>query len=124
MKTAIVVLSDPKNGSEESLGRVFNALAAAYDFKQAGDDVQVYFQGAGARWAGELVKPGHPAHTLYNAVKDKVAGVSCGCTDVFGAAEGVARSGLDLIKENMVPGTSGFPSLQKLVRDGYSVVTF
>ena len=32
-KTAIVVLSDP-NGGEEALGRVFNALAAAYDFKQ------------------------------------------------------------------------------------------
>ena len=34
MKSAIVILSDPKSGSEESLGRVFNALAAAYDFKQ------------------------------------------------------------------------------------------
>jgi hypothetical protein len=28
MKTAVIVYSDPKNGSEESLGRVFNALAA------------------------------------------------------------------------------------------------
>ena len=27
MKSAIVILSDPKSGSEESLGRVFNALA-------------------------------------------------------------------------------------------------
>lgn len=27
MKTAIIILSDPKNGSEEALGRVFNALA-------------------------------------------------------------------------------------------------
>ncbi len=34
-KTAIVVLSEPKAGSEEALGRVFNALAAAYDFKTA-----------------------------------------------------------------------------------------
>lgn len=33
MKTAIVVLSDPKSNTEEALGRVFNALAAAYDFK-------------------------------------------------------------------------------------------
>ena len=31
MKAAIIVLSDPKLGSEEALGRVFNALAAAYD---------------------------------------------------------------------------------------------
>lgn len=124
MKAAIVVLSDPKDGSEEALGRVFNALAAAYDFSRAGDEVRVYFQGAGTRWVGELAKPAHPAHALYTAVKDNVAGVSCGCTDVFGAAEGVASSGLDLIKENMVPGTSGLPSLQKLVRGGYSVLTF
>ena len=26
MKTAIVILSDPKSGAEEALGRVFNAL--------------------------------------------------------------------------------------------------
>jgi hypothetical protein len=53
-KAAIVVLSDPKSGSqEEALGRVFNALAAAYDFKQRGDDVSVLFQGAGTRWIGD-----------------------------------------------------------------------
>lgn len=47
MKAAITVMSDPKMGSEEALGRVFNALAAAYDFKQQGDEVTVLFQGAG-----------------------------------------------------------------------------
>ena len=31
MKTAIVVLSDPQDGGEEALGRLFNALAVAYD---------------------------------------------------------------------------------------------
>jgi len=30
MKPAIVILSDPKNGLEESAGRAFNALSAAY----------------------------------------------------------------------------------------------
>ena len=29
MKTAIVILSAPKAGGEEALGRLFNALAAA-----------------------------------------------------------------------------------------------
>jgi len=28
MKAAIMILSDPKAGSEEALGRLFNALAA------------------------------------------------------------------------------------------------
>ena len=56
MKAAIIILSDPKNGGEDALGRMFNGLAAAYDFKQRGTDVSIYFQGAGTRWPG--VKPG------------------------------------------------------------------
>ncbi len=124
MKAAIIVLSDPKSGSEEALGRMFNALAAAYDFKQGGDDVTVLFHGAGTRWIGEVGNPKHPVHELFEQVKDTVAGVSCGCADVFGATEDVEKSGFDLIKDNPVPGTSGLPSLQKLVADGYTVLTF
>ena len=92
MKAAIVVLSDPKAGSEEALGRVFNALAAAYDVKQAGDEVTVQFQGAGTRWIGELTKADHAAHALFEAVKDNVAGVSSGCADVFGGCRGGRES--------------------------------
>ena len=124
MKAAVVVLSDPKSGSDESLGRLFNALATTYDFKQRGDDVTLLFQGAGTRWAGEVVKDDHPAHQLYREVEDKVAGVSSGCADVFGAAEEAERSGFDLIKNNPVPGTSGLPSLRELTASGYSILTF
>jgi len=123
-KAAIIVLSDPKVGSEESLGRLFNALAAVYDFKERGADVQLLFQGAGTRWAGELVNEAHPAYELFAAVKDKVAGVSCGCADVFGAHEGAAACGLDLITENAVPNTTGLPSLARLTEEGYAVLTF
>lgn len=124
MKTAIAILSDPKSGTEEALGRVFNALATAYDFKQKGQDVEIVFQGAGTRWPAELSKADHPAHDLYEAVADTVAGVSCGCAEVFGATEEVERSGLDFIKDNPVPGTSGLVSLQRLVGDGATVLTF
>ena len=124
MKAAIVVLSDPKSGSEESLGRLFTALAAAYDFKQRGDDVTLLFQGAGTRWAAEVVKPDHPAHALYLAVEDTIAGVSCGCAEVFGAKEQAVRSGFELVKGNGVPGTSGLPSLRELAQQGYSILTF
>ena len=124
MKTAIVIFSDPKNGSEEALGRVFNGLAAAYDFKQAGDEVSIRFQGAGTRWLGELSKKDHPAHDLFEAVKDQVAGVSGGCADVFGGTEEAEQSGFDLIKENPVPGTRGMASLRKLAAEGSTILTF
>lgn len=124
MKTAILVLSDPKTGSEEALGRVFNALAAAYDFAQSGDEVTVLFQGTGTRWIGELAKPDNPVHALFEAVKDKIRGVSSGCADVFGATEDVAQSSFDFLSDNPVPGTSGLPSLRKLMAEDYTLLVF
>jgi hypothetical protein len=124
MKAAIIILSDPKSGTEEALGRVFNGLAAAYDFKQSQDEVTVRFQGAGARWISELSKSDHPAHKLFESVRDTVAGVSCGCADVFGGGEDIEKSGFELIKDNPVPGTSGLASVRSLVADGFSILTF
>jgi DsrE/DsrF-like family len=122
-KTAIVVLSDPQGG-EEALGRVFNALAATYDFKQKHQDVQLVFQGTGTRWTGLLTRIDHPAHALYKAVEDKVAGVSSGCADVFGARQDAEANGFSLITSNAVPGTSGLPSLAAYAADGYTILTF
>ncbi|MBX7223542.1 MAG: DsrE family protein [Blastocatellia bacterium] len=123
-KVAIVVFSDPKSGSEESLGRLFNALAATYDLKQRGSEVTLIFQGAGTRWAGELIKKDHPAAGLFAAVKDKVAGVSCGCADVFGAQEGVDACGLERITDNPIPNTTGLASLARLIENDYVVLNF
>ena len=122
-KTAIVVLSDPRAG-EEALGRVFNALAATYDFKQKQQDVQLIFQGAGTRWAGVLAKADHPAHVLYKAIEDKVAGVSAACSVFFGAREDAEVNGFSLITTNDVPGTAGLPSLATYAADGYTILTF
>jgi len=121
-RTTVVVLADP-DGGEDSLGRVFNALAATYDFKQRKADVQLVFQGAGTRWSGVLTRPDHPAHPLYKAVEDKVVGVSSGCADVFGARAQAERNGFDLIGGNAVPGTSGLPSLATYASEG-QVITF
>ena len=120
MKTAIIVLSDPKAGTEEALGRVFNALAVALEFKQAGETVQIIFAGAGTRSPAALNKPGHPAHALYKQVLDTVVGVSCGCADVFGADD----QGLARITTHAVPGTTGLPSVLELQRDGFQILTF
>ena len=109
-KTTIIVLSDPANG-EEALGRVFNALAATYDFKRRNRPVQLVFQGAGTRWPHVLAKPEHPVHGLYLAVGDTIAGASAGCATVFGASEDLRQHGIPLIADNAVPGTAGLPSL-------------
>ena len=123
MKTAVIVLSDPKGG-EEALGRVFNALAAAYDFKSRKEEVVLVFQGTGTRWAGVLAKPDHPVHDLYKAVEDKVAGVSSACAVAFGARTEAEQGGFDLLGDNPVPGTAGLPSLARYAAEGYQILTF
>lgn len=119
-KTALIILSDPNSGSDDANGKLFNALAAAYDFKQAGQEVTILFQGAGTRWPSLLEQPDNPFHGLFAAVKDKVQGVSSGCAHVFGADP----TGYDLITTNAVPGTSGLPSFVELQREGYLIITF
>lgn len=119
-KTAIIIFSDPKNNSEEAIGRVFNALASAYDFKQAGEEVKIIFQGTGTRWPEILQKEEHSLNALFKTVEDKIEGISCGCADVFGANP----SGYDLVTDNKVPGTSGVPSFLNLQKEGYSILSF
>ena len=120
--TTIIILSDPSNG-EEALGRVFNALAAAHDFKRNNRPVQLVFQGTGTRWPGVLANAEHPAHALYEAVADTVAGASAGCSAVFGATDELRRHGVSLINDNAVPGTPGLPSLVEYASAG-PVLTF
>lgn len=123
MKAAVVVLADPAGG-DDALGRVFNALAAAKDHAERGDEVAVLFQGAGTRWAGILADDAHPVHGLFELVRPSVVGASQACTAFFGAHDGVAAAGLPLVAENDIPGVGGLPSLAALSAAGYSVLTF
>lgn len=123
-KTAIVVFSDPKAGGEDALGRLFNAMFLTLELKEKGQEVELAFQGAGARWPAEVTKPSHPANALYNAVRDKVAGVCGGCADVFGAAEGAEGAGLKLVRERAIPGTTGILDLSRYLDSGWRLVTF
>jgi len=124
MKTAIIILSDPKNGSDEALGRVFNALALASECKQKGDEVAVVFNGAGTRWPAELSKLTHPANGLYNSVRDVVQGASRGCAEVFGAKESIQSCGVPIVNDHALAGTTGLLSLRRYIAEGWNTVVF
>src|SRR5688572_11204826 len=115
-KTAIFIFSDPNNGGDEALGRAFNGLAAAYDIRQSGGEVSITFQGAGTRWPALITQQDHPLNNLYNLVKGNIAGISCGCADVFESSEDAKASGFQVIQENLVPGTTGLASFGKLLK--------
>lgn len=108
--TTIVVLSDPANG-DDALGRVFDALAAAYNFKRHNRPVRLVFQATGTRWPGVLASPDHPAHGIYAAVSDTVAGASAGCAAVFGANDALREQGVPLATDAAVPGAAGLLGL-------------
>jgi hypothetical protein len=116
-------MSDPKAG-EEALGRVFNGLAVAHAAHAAGDDVEVVFNGAGTRWPAELAKVSHPAHGLYQAVRETIQGVSCGCAAVFGATAGAEASGMPLLTDKALPGTPGNSDLRRYLADGWQTLVF
>lgn len=124
MKIAIVIMSDPLNGSEESLGRALNALALAHEHQTAGDDVALLFKGAGTRWPEQLVKLSHPANGLYNLVRETVHGASCACAARYGATEGVKASGVPLISDTPLPGTPGVLGLRRYLADGWQTLIF
>jgi hypothetical protein len=116
-RVAIIVLADTE--SHGDLGRLVNALEAVKEFKEAGDEVQLIFDGAGTKWIGELSKPDHKAKGLYDAVKDRVTGACKFCAGAFGVTDSVTDSRIALIGEY-----EGHPSFRKLISNGYQVITF
>ena len=72
-KVAIVILADIE--TKEDFGRAVNALMTAKEFKDAGDEVQIIFDGAGTRWIGKFTEDGGKYNSLFDSVKDKVSGV-------------------------------------------------
>jgi hypothetical protein len=64
-KVAVLVLSD--TNTREGLGRTVNAMIATKEFQDAGDQARLIFDGAGTKWVGELAKPDHRYHELFEA---------------------------------------------------------
>ena len=116
-KAASIVFAD--TDTREGLGRVVNALTTAKEFKEAGDEAAVIFDGAGTKWVAELSREDHKYHGLFQEVRDVVAGACSYCAGAYGVKEQVEQAQVRLLEEY-----EGHPSLRSLVNDGYAVVTF
>jgi hypothetical protein len=116
-KVAFLVLAGTQ--AREGLGRVVNAMIGTKELKEGGDDVRLIFDGAGTQWVGELAKPDHRYHELFQAVRDRVAGACGYCAHAYGAEEDVHREQIALLDEY-----EHHPSLRRLLADGFQVLTF
>lgn len=116
-KAAIVVLADTE--SHGDLGRVVNALIATKEFKDAGEDVRLIFDGAGTQWPGVLSDPSHQAHKSFEAVREAITGACGFCANAFHTEDKVRAANVTLLDEY-----EGHPSIKSLVDEGYQVITF
>lgn len=117
MKVAVIVLADTETHAD--MGRVANALEFAKELKQAKDEVELIFDGAGAKWAAELSKGENRMKPLFDSVRDRVAGVCDYCARAFGVLDAVKSSGIPLLSE-----FDRHPSLRTRAAQGYQLVTF
>lgn len=116
-KAAILLLADTETHAD--LGRAVNAMVAAKEFKEAGDDVRLIFDGAATKWPSVLADSEHKAHGLYEQVQDVVAGACGFCARAFESESDVKAQHVHLLEEY-----DGHPSIRKMINDGYQVVTF
>ncbi len=116
-KIAVFVFADTQ--THEGLGRVVNALETVKEFKIAGDDVRLYFDGTGTKWPGELVKKDHIANPLYELVRDNVEGACQFCARAFSAEDSVRQCKVELVNE-----FENHISVKRLVSDGYQIINF
>jgi hypothetical protein len=116
-KAAILLLADTETHGD--LGRAVNALTTVQEFAEQGDEVTLIFDGAGTRWAAELVKEENKLHPAFEKVQDKVGGACHYCAGAFDVREELEDSDIPLLREH-----DGHPSVRGLVADGYEVITF
>lgn len=116
-KISVVILADIDDHA--SMGRVTNALELVKEAKEAGDDVELVFDGAGAVAAVAIADSDHDLHRLYSLVEDKVSGVCRFCARAFHVYDQAEELGLPFLAEY-----DQHPSLRSRIADGYDVVTF
>ena len=115
-RVAIIVYAGTE--TEADRGRIFNALEAAKEFDENGDEYRLIFDGAGTEWIPELEDEGHDFHPIYKAVRDDV-GVCDFCANAFEVSDEVDDAGVVRMDEY-----DGHPSIRTLVEEGYEVITF
>lgn len=116
-KISVVLLADVETHGD--MGRVANALSLVKEAKEAGDDVELIFDGAGVQWVRELSKEDNQLRGQFEKGKDRVAGACEFCSGAFGVKDEVRAAGIRYLSE-----FEGHPSLRTRVEEGYQIVTF
>lgn len=119
MSKAGVVVFAEVDGTHGDMARVLNALQVAGEFKEAGEQVRVIFDGGGVMSIAALTQPEHRLHGAYEKVQDKVVGACAFCANAFGVKEQLVEADIKLLADY-----KQHPSLKTLVDEGFEIITF
>lgn len=111
-----VVIYEP---IDSDASRVYRGLKTALEFKQAGDDVTVVFDGSGVESLAAITAPSHKMNPLAVALKDNIRGACGFCVSSHGVSDAVALGGWDLLTDY-----KGEVSVRNLVIEGYQILSF
>ena len=100
MATALVMLAAP--GNPEANGRMVHMLTSATNLREAGEEVALYFHGAGVNWATDFhVREDRFTQAYgekFDSLKPLIAGACNFCTNVrFGQTEAMEALGIGML---------------------------
>ncbi len=98
-----------------------HVMLYAREFFEEGYEVKIVLEAAATKLPGQLAVPDSPFAELLKFVKEKglIDSVCKACSIKMGANEEVEKEGLPLNGE-----LNGHPSMEKLVKEGFQVLTF
>jgi hypothetical protein len=117
LKVAIFVHSSME--TREGKMRVFNALQAAKELKEAGDIIDLIFDGAGTRTAVEIADPSHQLYSAFKEVEDVVTGICSFCVGQVGMVKQAKKAGFILLDSY-----HNHPSFRNFLSSGYQIINF
>lgn len=123
-KYAVVVMSEHSEGNPGGQGRMLHALSAAQEFRDAGEEVSIWFHGVGVTWlaAFNAQYDQFTRHygSLFDSLRASIGGACDFCTRTrFGAAEAAQQLGVPI-----VGGDGRHHTAAALTADGYQVLIF
>lgn len=115
IKVAVVIYESVSTGN----ARVYRGLSTALEFKRAGDEVVVMFDGSGVESLAAISDSSHKMNPLLEELKDNVIGACDLCARSHRAIKPIKDAGWALLDEN-----NGEASVRKFVVEGYQILNF
>ncbi|GAA1945586.1 DsrE family protein [Microbacterium aquimaris] len=111
-----VVIYEPISGDT---ARVYRGLKTAAEFKAAGDDVTVAFDGSGVETLAAISDANHPMNPLIESLRENVRGACAFCAGSHKVKDEIADSGWGLRDE-----AGGELSIRALAGEGRQILNF